>query len=137
MVGRAMMDIEKRGGRFEPPHTEKGLAVLVGVAPVVTMRDYQTEVIAYTKGHGKLFCNLEGYEPCHNTEEIVNQMGYDSETDLMNPTGSVFCAHGSGYLFNWDTVYDHMHLPLRETGRAAQETSAEVSKTHQIGRAHV
>ena len=58
-------------------------------------------------------------------------MGYDSETDLMNPTGSVFCAHGSGYLVNWDTVYDHMHLPLRETGRAAQETSAEVSKTHQ------
>ena len=67
-----------------------------GTAPVVTMRDYQTEVIAYTKGHGRLFLQLKGYEPCHNTEQVIEEIGYDPEADLENPTGSVFCAHGAG-----------------------------------------
>ncbi|MEA4900284.1 translation factor GTPase family protein [Desulfitobacterium sp.] len=110
MVGRAMTDIEKMWGTCEISQTHDEMAVLVGSAPVVTMRNYQQEVVAYTKGLGRLFCSLKGYEPCHNTEEVIASIGYDSERDLENPTGSVFCAHGAGFLVPWDKVKDYMHV---------------------------
>lgn len=87
------------------------MAVLEGMAPVVTFRNYQRDVTAYTKGHGRLFCSLKGYEPCHNAEEVIERIGYDSERDTANPTGSVFCSGGAGFLVNWDEVKDYMHLP--------------------------
>ncbi len=110
MVGRAMTDIEKMHGVCEISKTDENVAVLVGSAPVVTMRNYQREVMAYTKGQGRLFCNLKGYEPCHNTEEVIQSIGYDSEKDIDNPTGSVFCSHGAGFLVKWDEVKAYMHV---------------------------
>ncbi|WP_163195419.1 translation factor GTPase family protein [Clostridium thermarum] len=110
MVGRAMTDIEKLNGTCELKETVNGLAILAGSAPVVTMKNYQKEVTAYTKGLGKLFCSLRGYEPCHNAEQVIASIGYDSERDLLNPTGSVFCAHGSGFLVSWDEVHKYMHI---------------------------
>ena len=110
MVGRAMTDIEKMHGTCELSHFEGEMAVLVGSAPVATMRNYQREVVAYTKGHGRLFCSLKGYEPCHNADEVIERIDYDSERDVDNPTGSVFCAHGSGFLVSWDEVKDYMHI---------------------------
>ncbi len=110
LVGRAMTDIEKMYGTSHLSHIEQGMAVLEGSAPVVTMRNYQKEVTAYTKGHGRLFCSLKGYGPCHNTQEVIALMDYDSERDVENPTGSVFCANGTGFLVNWDEVKDYMHL---------------------------
>jgi ribosomal protection tetracycline resistance protein len=110
MIGRAMTDIEKMYGTFEIRETKEGMSTLVGSAPVITMRDYQKEVIAYTGGHGRLYCDLKGYEPCHNAEEIIEAFAYDSEKDLDNPTGSVFCSHGAGFLVSWDQVKDYMHV---------------------------
>ena len=110
MVGRAMTDIEKMFGTCEISQTDGEWVTLVGSAPVVTMRNYQKEVVAYTKGHGRLFCTLKGYEPCHNAEEVIENIGYDSERDIENPTGSVFCTQGSGFLVTWDEVKDYMHL---------------------------
>ncbi|PHV71534.1 translation elongation factor G [Sporanaerobium hydrogeniformans] len=110
MVGRAMTDIEKMHGTCEILKTEGEFITLVGSAPVVTMRNYQKEVVAYTKGQGRLFCTLKGYEPCHNTEEVRERIGYDSERDIENPTGSVFCTQGSGFLVSWDKVKDYMHI---------------------------
>ncbi|MEG1133381.1 MAG: TetM/TetW/TetO/TetS family tetracycline resistance ribosomal protection protein [Cellulosilyticaceae bacterium] len=110
MVGRAMTDIEKMRGTCEILQTDGEMTVLVGNAPVVTMRNYQKEVVAYTKGHGRLFCSLKGYEPCHNAEEVIDSIAYDSERDIENPTGSVFCTHGTGFLVNWDEVKDYMHI---------------------------
>ncbi|MDF2593726.1 MAG: small GTP-binding protein [Clostridia bacterium] len=110
MVGRAMTDIEKMHGICKVSETDGEMAVLVGSAPVVTMRNYQQEVAAYTKGHGRLFCSLKGYEPCHNAQEVIDSIGYDSERDIGNPTGSVFCAHGTGFLVAWDEVKDYMHV---------------------------
>jgi predicted RNA-binding protein with PIN domain len=110
MVGRAMMDIEKMCGVCELSHTDGEMALLVGSAPVLTMRNYQKEVIAYTKGAGRLFYSLKGYEPCHNQEEVMERIGYDSERDIGNPTGSVFCAHGTGFLVEWYDVKKYMHL---------------------------
>ena len=110
MVGRAMTDIQRMNGSFDSPMLNEDMAILIGSAPVVTMRDYQTEVISYTKGRGRLSCTLEGYKPCHNQEEVVKEVGYDSERDLDNPTGSVFCAHGAGFVVKWDEVENYMHL---------------------------
>lgn len=110
MVGRAMTDIQRMSGSFDTPLQDGEIAILTGSAPVVTMRDYQTEVISYTKGCGRLSCTLEGYKPCHNQEEVVKEVGYDSERDLDNPTGSVFCAHGAGFVVKWDEVENYMHL---------------------------
>ena len=109
-VGRSMTDIQKMLGEFDPPKTEGEMTVLTGSAPVVTMRDYQKEVISYTSGRGRISCTLKGYYPCHNQEEVVEAVGYDPEADLENPTGSVFCAHGAGFVVNWDQVEDYMHV---------------------------
>lgn len=110
MVGRAMTDVEKMHGTCELTETNGEMALLVGSAPVVTMRNYQKEVIAYTKGEGRLFSSLKGYLPCHNTDEVIAYYGYDSERDIDNPTGSVFCAHGTGFLVSWDEVKNYMHI---------------------------
>ena len=110
-VGRAMTDIERMHGTFGLPQTEADRTILTGLAPVSTMRDYQKEVHAYTRGNGTLQCTLKGYAPCHNTEEVLAATGYDSERDTLHPTGSVFCAHGAGFLVPWYEVKEYMHLP--------------------------
>ena len=111
MIGRAMTDIQKMNGTFQQPEADEDeMMVLRGSAPVSTMRDYQTQVTSYTKGRGRLFCSLKGYAPCQNQDEIVDEIGYDSERDLDNPTGSVFCAHGAGFVVPWYEVEDYMHL---------------------------
>ena len=109
-IGRAMNDIEGMSGKFDAPDRNGEMAVLTGIVPVASTRDYAKDVTAYTKGHGSLTCTLHGYLPCHNTEEVVEIIGYDSERDLANPTGSVFCAHGAGFVVPWDQVMDYMHL---------------------------
>ena len=124
-VGRSMTDIQKMLGEFDPPKTEGEMTVLTGFAPVVTMRDYQKEVISYTSGRGRLSCTLKGYYPCHNQEEVVEAVGYDPEADLENPTGSVFCAHGAGFVVNWDQVEEYMHVESGWNAPAGQETKPE------------
>ena len=111
-VGRAMSDIGQMNGSFEGPEAEnkQGMVRLTGTAPASEMRDYQREVWAYTKGRGRITLTLKGYEPCHNAEEVIEEIGYDSERDVDNPTGSVFCAHGAGFLVKWDEVPEYMHI---------------------------
>lgn len=110
MVGRALSDLQRMNGTFGSPEQVGEMAVLSGEAPVALMQDYQREVISYTKGRGRLSCSLSGYKPCSNAEEVLTAIGYDSERDLENPTGSVFCAHGAGFVVPWDQVEDYMHL---------------------------
>lgn len=117
-VGRAMADIQKMQGTFAGPELDSGLAVLTGSAPVSGMRDYQREVNAYTRGCGRLFCTLKGYQPCHNAQEVIEMVGYDPDSDLDNPCGSVFCTHGAGFVVPWDQVRDYMHL---ESAMPAEE----------------
>jgi len=110
MTGRAMTDMEKLHGSFSLEKKGGGMALLRGTAPVATLQDYQKEVTAYTRGNGRLTCSLKGYAPCHNAAEVIEKRQYDPEKDLRNPTGSVFCAHGAGYVVPWDQVKAHMHL---------------------------
>ena len=113
-LGRAMTDIERMYGTFS--YENQGmpgqrLCRLTGIAPAAAMQNYQAEVAAYSKGEGHLFTSLHGYLPCHNAEEVIAQTGYDPERDTKNPSSSVFCAHGAGFVVPWDLVPEYMHLP--------------------------
>lgn len=125
-VGRAMSDLQRRGGTMEPPETVGEYAVLTGRAPVAGMRDYAAEVAAYTKGQGRLFCTLSGYEPCHNAQQVVEEMGYDPERDVEHTPDSVFCTHGAGYVVKWDQVKAQMHV---ESGLMLREEEPEISES--------
>ena len=128
MVGRAMTDIEKMHGKFEGPYQEGDAQVLRGIAPVACMANYQKEVTAYTKGLGKVTFRFAGYYPCHNTEEVVAQTGYDPERDLSHPADSVFCAHGAGFIVPWNEVPDHMHVEGRLLKKKEQQEEAPSGK---------
>lgn len=110
MIGRAISDLQRMNGTFGQPEQIGDAALLSGEVPVASMRDYQREVISYTKGRGRLSCTLCGYRPCSNEEEVLEAIGYDAESDLENPTGSVFCAHGAGFIVPWNQVEEYMHL---------------------------
>lgn len=126
MIGRAMTDVEKMNGIFEAPFKEGDFSVLTGYAPVVTMQDYQKEVAAYSKGFGRIFFSLRGYEPCHNAEEVIAAIGYDPERDPEYPANSVFCAHGSGYIVPWNEASKYMHVKscLETESEEEEELSA-------------
>ena len=109
-VGRAMTDIQNMSGKFGTPMIEEETTVLTGSAPVSLMRGYQKEFTAYTGGRGRIAVSLKGYDICHNQEEVLAESTYDSEADLANPTGSVFCAHGAGFVVDWDEVEEYMHM---------------------------
>ena len=122
-VGRAMTDIQRMYGTFDPPRTEETRAVLCGSVPVSAMGGYQTEFASYTGGRGRMFCTLKGYDICHNQEEVVAALGYDPEADVENPADSVFCAHGAGYVVPWDQVEEYMHIEnAYDRGEKVEET---------------
>ncbi len=110
LIGRGMTDMQGRAGKFEAPETEGEYAVLKGTVPVSKMAGYQAQVRAYSGGKGRLYLELKGYAPCHNTEEVIAAIGYEAEHDVENPCGSVFCAHGAGFVVPWDQVEEYMHL---------------------------
>lgn len=119
-IGRVMNDIRQMRGSFEPPETLGEMSVLTGSAPVETIRDYQREIISFTRGKGRMTCALKGYEPCDIADEVIANIGYDCDGDLENPADSVFCSHGTSLVVRWDEVYDHMHIesvlkPVTET----------------------
>lgn len=110
MIGRAMTDIQRMYGEFDAPFIEDDMAILTGVAPVVTMRNYQREVISYTGGKGRIFYTLKGYNICHNEDEVINNIKYNPDADKDNPSSSVFCSHGAGFVVNWEDVVSYAHV---------------------------
>ena len=124
-VGRAMTDVQRMCGEFEGPQMRGETAVLTGSLPVSEVGDYWSQVAAYTQGRGRFSCRLDGYRPCHNTQQVVEERGYDPDRDVDNPSGSVFCDHGAGVHVPWNEVRSHMHvdsgwLPEEERARKAQ-----------------
>ena len=112
MTGRAMADIQRMGGSFELPQTRGDLSLITGKAPVSEMKGYMAEVNSYTRGYGHLSCSVAGYEPCHDAEKVMEEIGYRVDEDTENTADSVFCSHGAGYLVPWDQVDDHVHIIL-------------------------
>jgi small GTP-binding protein len=128
-LGRALSDIERMYGRYQDPEFEGEWAILEGVAPVKTMMNYQIEVLSYTKGTGRCLFSLEGYEPCHNTEEVIEEKAYDPENDPRERSGSVFCKKGAGFYVPWDQVESFMHI---DTGGYLQKKVKEEFKSSPI-----
>lgn len=135
MTGRAMTDMELRGAVMEAPWVEGEAAVLKGSVPAAAVRGYQKEVLAYTRGEGRFHCAYKGYGRCRNAEEIIEKSGYDSERDLENPTGSVFCAHGAGFTVSWDRVEEYMHvdssLPQEEKEQERERLWGGIRRTEE------
>lgn len=136
-VGRAMTDLDKMQGSFTLSQDGRGMSVLTGMAPMALIRDYQKEVTVYTKGAGRISLSLKGYFPCHNTREVLERLAYDPQRDVENPASSVFCAHGAGFIVEWDEVFSYMHLESclkeekkeqgKETVRAQKREEKEIS----------
>ena len=125
-VGRTMTDLQNMGGSIDAPETDGEMTTLTGFAPVAPMRDYFTDVAAYTRGRGRLSCTVHGYEPCHDQDEIVAAIGYDAERDTDNPSSSVFCDHGGSITVPWNEVAAHVHcdsgMQLGEAEDIQEET---------------
>ncbi len=122
MIGRAMNDIQNLSGHFEAPALQEDQAILCGEAPASGLVSYQTEVWSYTKGRGRMKLSSAGYQPCHNTAQILEENTYDSERDIDNPTGSVFCTRGAGYTVPWDQVEQKMHIKDTNMSRKREES---------------
>lgn len=120
-LGRAMADLDRMQGEFSAPEQDGSMALLTGTAPVSTMRNYQRDMISYTKGRGRLTLSLSGYEPCHNAEEVIAASGYDFDSDLQDPAGSVFCSHGAGFVVPWNEVKQYMHVESPLAKQLAKE----------------
>ena len=131
-LGRAMSDIQRAEGSFDPPGNEGEMAVLEGTAPVSTLRGYPVELAGYTHGRGRVTLSLDGYRPCHNAEEIIAASGYQPERDLDNSPDSVFCAHGAGFVVPWDKVREFMHV---DSGYGRAKPAEEAAPARQAGRA--
>lgn len=109
-AGRVLADIVKMSGTMDGQEISGETTVITGHAPVYTMREYYSELTAFSRGTGRLQVDIDGYQPCHNTEEVLAERHYDPELDRFNPSSSVFCAHGAGYLVDWYDVYENMHV---------------------------
>ena len=127
-IGRAISDIRAKSGSFDPPVETPGGTLLQGRAPVSELRDSARDVAAYTRGRGRLSCEVAGYFPCHNTEAVVAALAYDPAADLENTPESVFCSHGAGITIPWDQVEENMHLEsvLRPKPAAAPAAAPRV-----------
>ena len=128
-VGRAITDIQRMQGEYEPPEQEGEQTILRGSAPVRLLREYQTELTAYTRGRGRIQLRVSGYRPCREQEQIVKELGYDPARDLENPASSVFCAHGAGYEVKWQDVDAAAHLPLLRLGGPARQEPQRIVKS--------
>jgi predicted RNA-binding protein with PIN domain len=130
-----MSDLQTRFAEFELENSDTEHTSICGRAPVSTLYDYTKEVIAYTRGEGRLFCTSDGYEPCHDQEDVVAQIGYDPESDLKNPPHSVFCAHGAGFTVHWSEVdnYKHLDVDIKESSAtAALSKASALSRKYNI-----
>ncbi len=109
-VGRAMTDIRQMGGTQDGLDQKEGRAVIRGRVPSSEVTDYQQTLAGYTSGEGRISLSQSGYDICHNTEEVIEEKGYDAERDTANTADSVFVNHSGSDIVKWDEVKDHMHI---------------------------
>ncbi|MDE5770126.1 MAG: NYN domain-containing protein, partial [Ruminococcus sp.] len=125
-TGRAIADLQRMSAEFDSPETIGSMSVIHGTAPVSEMNGYQSEVIGYTHGRGRLICITGDYRECHNSDEVIESIGYDCDGDIENSADSVFCSHGAGYVVKWNEVHEHMHIPsYLSENRDSAETERE------------
>ena len=127
-VGRAISDLQRMSAEFGSPQQIGDSSVIKGSAPVSEISSYQSELMEYTRGKGKLSLSLSGYRECHNADDVIGRIQYDPDSDVENTADSVFCSHGAGYLVKWNEVYDNMHLPLCTENSDDDDTQEQQQK---------
>lgn len=127
-VGRAIADLQHMSAEFSAPETMGEMSLITGSAPVSELNGYHSEIIGYTKGKGRLSCTVSGYRECHNSDEVINRIGYNCDSDTENSADSVFCSHGAGYTVKWDEVHEYMHLPSCLEKIPDEESQVRMSK---------
>jgi predicted RNA-binding protein with PIN domain len=110
LVGRVMSDMQRIGATIEPPESDGETSTLKGIAAVSKIQHYGMTLSDFSHGKGVILFSLKGYEECKNTEEIIESIGYNPDSDLFNSCDSVFCSGGAGFLVKWDEVEKYMHL---------------------------
>ncbi len=109
-MGRALSDINRLNGQFEPPEMTESQAIINGTGPVSEFMNYPEELIAYTSGTGTISMRENGYRPCHNAQQVIENIGYEKDRDIENTSSSVFCSHGAGFEVKWQDVDDMRHI---------------------------
>lgn len=129
LIGRAINDIRSMYGDFVSEQMPDGNTMISGTAPVSEMQGYAATVASYTSGIGSFSCISAGYRPCHNTETVLSEKGYDPERDVQNSPDSVFCRHGAGFSVKWNDVEKYMHLEpaLKENKTPAPEKNRSLN----------
>jgi predicted RNA-binding protein with PIN domain len=131
-----MSDLQARSAEFAMEEADGEFTALCGRAPVSALHGYAREVIAYTRGKGKLSCTSDGYEPCENGDEIAARFAYDPEADVENTPHSVFCAGGAGFIVPWQDVDEYKHIDadyvLAPEGQTVVPKPAVIAKKYRI-----
>lgn len=112
-IGRVLSDIQRLNGTFDPPETEDDRVIINGKGPVATFMDYSMEVVAFTKGKGSISLMYDGYDICHNSQEVIENIAYNKNADREYTSTSIFCSHGQGYLVEWDKADEAMHCEIK------------------------
>ena len=125
-VGRAMSDLTRMSARFGSPEQMGDEARLTGEVPASELGDYALQLAEYTSGQGRISLEFSGYEPCHDSQHVIEEAGYDPEADLPNTPDSVFCSHGAGYTVKWHEVPEHAHVEVDTSRLRPWRSAAEV-----------
>lgn len=113
-MGRIISDIQRLNGSFNPPETGLNKVTITGRGPVATFMDYSAEILTFTKGKGSINLIFDGYDVCHNTEEVIERLGYNKNADIEYSSSSVFCSKGQGFVVPWDKVEEYIHCEIKK-----------------------
>lgn len=108
-MGRVISDIQRLKGSFNPPDNKLNKVTITGRGPVSTFMDYSAEILTFTKGKGSINLIFDGYDVCHNSEEVIERLGYNKNADIEYSSSSIFCSKGQGFVVPWDKVEEYMH----------------------------
>ena len=108
-VGRVMSDISKMSGEFEPPIINENMTTIIGRGPVSKFMDYQLDIISFSKGTGSISYIFDGYDICHNTDDILEKRNYDKDSDIEYTSNSIFCSKGQAYVVKGYKAKEYMH----------------------------
>ena len=87
--GRVISDIQRLNGTFEIKNINNK-SIISGRGPVSTFMDYQLELISFTRGSGRISLNYDGYDNCHNQDEIIELKNYNKDADEDFTSNSIF-----------------------------------------------
>lgn len=111
-VGRVISDIQKMSGSFSIKESSNNKSIISGRGPVSEFMDYPMELIAFTKGRGRISFNYDGYDECHNSEYVLESRKYDKNSDKTYTSNSIFCSKGQSYTVKGEDVKNYMHCEI-------------------------